>query len=142
MEEDKTLETEKDTSDTIEQELDAILDGISKEDRHAVRRVMGMSMQMGGVISPQLELMKKMTPDHISEFLQGQREATKFQFKENRENKIFFCIILIIALAFVILVIQLLKDTPDIMEKVLYTAGGFVVGVIGGYGFGKTRNND
>lgn len=142
MEEDKHLEAEKDTNDTLEDDLDTLLSNIQGEDRHTVRKMIGMSMQMGGVISPQLELMKKMTPDHISEFLQGQREATKFQFKENRENKIFFGIILIIALVFVVIVILLLKDTPEIMEKILYTAGGFVLGVLGGYGFGKTRNND
>ncbi len=143
MEEDKLIETEeKDTSGGLEQELDTLLESIPKEDRHVARKMIGMSMQVGGVISPQLELMKKMTPDHISEFLQGQREATKYQFKENRENKIFLGFILIIALVFVIIVILLLKATPEIMEKVLYTAGGFVAGIIGGYGYGKTKSDD
>lgn len=74
--------------------------------------------------------------------MQGQREATKLQFKENKENKIFYGVIVIIALIFVIIVIQLLKATPDIMEKILYATGGFVAGIIGGYGFGKAKNSD
>lgn len=142
MEEDKLLESGEDTNDTLGEEFDTFFENMPKEDRHVARKMLGMSMQVGGVISPQLEIMKKMTSDHISEFLQGQREATKFQFKENRENKIFFGFILIVMLAFVIVVIQLLKATPEIMEKVLYAAGGFIAGVIGGYGFGKTKSGD
>lgn len=48
----------------------------------------------------------------MTEFLQGQREAVKYQFKEGRENKI------------------------------LYAAGGFLAGIVGGYGYGKTKNDD
>ena len=38
--------------------------------------------------------------------------------------------------------IVLLKDNPDVMEKIIYTVGGVIVGAFGGYGFGKNRNDD
>lgn len=81
MEENKeAMKSETDTSEKIEKDLDSIFEEIPKEERHNVRKMIGMSMQMGGVISPQLELMKKMTPEHVTEFLKGQREATEFEF--------------------------------------------------------------
>lgn len=142
MEENEKNIDEETPENELSKEIDSILENIPKEDRHEVRKMIGMSMQMGGVISPQMELMKKMTPDHVTSFLEGQREATRFQFKENRENKIFMVLMLAIVLVFVIVIIHLLKDKPDIMEKVLYAAGGLVAGAVGGYGFGKSKKED
>lgn len=123
-------------------EMDSILEGIPKESRHEVRKLVGMSMQMGGVISPQMELMKKMTSEHVSEFLDAQKKEMENRYKENRENKIFLFAILLITLVFIILLIQILKDKPDIMEKVLFTLGGLITGLFGGYGIGKSKNDD
>ncbi len=131
----------KDRED-IGEEMDSILEGIPKESRHEVRKLVGMSMQMGGVISPQMELMKKMTPEHVSEFLDTQKKEMENHYKENRENKIFLFAILLITLVFIVLLIQMLKDKPDIMEKVLFTLGGLITGLFGGYGIGKAKNDD
>ncbi len=38
--------------------------------------------------------------------------------------------------------IILLKDNPDIMEKIIYTVGGVVIGAFGGYGFGKNKGDE
>ena len=43
---------------------------------------------------------------------------------------------------FIIVLVFLLGDKADILEKVLYTIGGLIVGAFGGYGFGKTKRND
>lgn len=123
-------------------EIEDILGSIPKESRHEVKRIVGMSMQMGGAFSPQLELMKKMTPEHVSEFLQGQREASNNEFKESRDSKIFMAFVLAVVLVFVVVIVIQLKGNPDILEKVLYTIGGLITGLIGGYGFGKTRSSD
>lgn len=54
-----------------------------------------------------------MTPDHITEFLEGQREATRNQFKENRENKVFLGFVILIALVFIILIkTMIVSPTP------------------------------
>jgi hypothetical protein len=31
---------------------------------------------------------------------------------------------------------------PDVMENVIYTVGGVIVGAFGGYGFGKHHDDD
>lgn len=103
--------------------------------------MIGMSMQMGGVISPQLELMKKMTAENVTEFLQGQREASNNQFRESRDNKIFLGFSLLVILVFVIVLVILLKEDSDVLEKILYTLGGLITGLLGGYGYGKSKND-
>ncbi len=136
-----SLNSEK-MSDSEEEILDGILEGIPKEDRHEVKKMIGMSMQMGRVISPEMELMKKMTPAHVTEFLDTQKKAMENQFKENREDKVFIVVVLIIIVVFIVVLIVLLKDKPDIMEKILYTLGGLITGVFGGYGFGRIQKEN
>ena len=99
-------------------------------------------MLFRSVISPQLELMKKMTTENVTEFLQGQREVSNNQFKESRDNKIFLVIVLLMVLIFVTALVILLKGNPDMLEKVLYTLGGLVAGLFGGYGYGKSKRDD
>lgn len=129
-------------SGEVSKEIEEILEEIPQEARHEVKKMIGMSMQMGGVISPQMELMKKMTPEHVSEFLIGQREALNNEFKESRENKIFAGFVLVVIMIFIVIIVVLLKENPEIMEKVLYTLGGLITGLLGGYGFGKTKRNE
>lgn len=144
MEENKVNipETKETKPERFENELDAILENMPKEDRHEVRKMIGLSMQMGGAISPQMELMKKMTPEHVSDFLDTQKKAMENQFKESRENKVFLFAVLLVTLAFVILLIFLLKDKPEVMEKVLFTLGGLITGLFGGYGIGKAKSSE
>nr|WP_308743525.1 hypothetical protein [uncultured Anaerocolumna sp.] len=123
-------------------DFDDILENVPPEARHEVKKMLSMSLQMGRVISPETELMNKMTSEHISSFLASQDTAMKKQFQESRENKIFVFGVFIFALVFIVVLINLLKDKPDIMEKVLFTLGGLVTGSFGGYGYGKSRNNE
>lgn len=148
---DETSITDKDTiipegNDNVLEDdvMDAILGNIpvSEEDRPEIKKMIGMSMQMGRVISPEMEIMKKMTPEHITEFLETQKQAMQNEFKESKDTKIFLVVVLIIFLVFIIALVVLLKDKPDILENVLYTLGGLIAGVLGGYGFGKTRGNE
>lgn len=138
----EAIEPTEDDENLIDKELDSILENVPKEGRHEVKKMIGMSMQMGGIISPQMELMKKMTPEHVSEFLDTQKKTMQNQFKENRENKIFLFSVLTIVLIFIVVLIVLLKDKPEIMEKVLYALGGLITGILGGYGLGKSKSNE
>lgn len=143
MEKNELLEKNEADDGEKADDLDEFLEGVPEEDRPVVRKMIGMSMRTGSIISPQLELLKKMTPDHISAFLEGQKEATKYQFKENRENKIFMGFVLIAGLGFVLILVNLLKDySPDTMEKILYAVGSFVAGLASGYGIRKAKGDD
>lgn len=124
--------------------IEDVVEKVPEEDRHEVRKMMTLTMQMGRVMSasPEMELMKKMTPKHIEMFLEGQKEAMTYQFKAERESKIFLGIMVLLFMIFIVILVTLLIDKPDILEKVLYTMGGLIVGAFGGYGFGKTKRDD
>lgn len=147
MEIDENTESKNYTENEIKNEDDrdpfeAMLDEIPQESRGEVKKMIGLSMQMGGVISPQTELMKKMTSEHVTAFLEGQREANNNQFKESRESKILAASLAFMVMVFIIVLIVLLRDKPDILEKILYTSGGLIAGAVGGYGFGKTKKDE
>ncbi len=129
----KTMES---TPEEFEKFVESAPEGI----RHELKQ-MGMFMQMSGRVSPEAELMKKMQPEHVTAFLDGQREASQNQFKESRERKIFLAFILVMVLIFVVVLVIILKEKPDLLEKVLYTLGGLLTGLIGGYGYGKSRDD-
>ena len=124
--------------------INDVIEKIPEEDRPEVRKMMSMTMQMGKVMSasPEMELMKKMTSQNIESFLDGQKTAMEYQFKENRENKIFMGFMVLLFMVFIIILVNILSDKPDILEKVLYTLGGLIVGAFGGYGFGKTKHEE
>lgn len=46
---------------------------------------------------------------------------------------------MLVAMVFFIIIIVLLKDSPDVMEKVLYAVGGVIAGAFGGYGLGQRK---
>lgn len=97
---------------------------------------------MGGIFRPENTVSKKITENHISEFLDGSKQQMMEQYKEEHENKIFKGIVLTLVLVFIIAIIVLLRNTPEVMEKVLYTLGGLLSGALGGYGYGKSKRDD
>lgn len=124
------------------EEFSEALESMPPEARKYVEQVMISSVQMGGILRPENAISKKITESHITEFLDGSKLQMKEEYKEKHERKIFSGIILCVILIFIIGVIVLLKDTPEIMEKVLYTLTGLLAGALGGYGYGKTKRDD
>lgn len=97
---------------------------------------------VSSIANPETAVMNKITEEHISQFLTGSREEMQYSYKEKSQKKIFTLLALVLVMAFCVIIICLLKDSPDIMEKVLYTVGGVVAGAFGGYGYGKNRRED
>lgn len=140
----KVEQEDKSTNEKFEDAvIDDVVQKVPEEDRHEVRRMMSLTMQMGRVMSssPEMELMKNMTSQNIDKFLDGQQAAMQYQFKEGRESKIFLGAMALLFMVFIVVLIFLLKDKPDILEKVLYSMGGLIVGAFGGYGFGKSKKD-
>ena len=80
---DATTPPQEDTSTEIEN----MLEDMPPEEKHMVRKMLGVSMQMGGIVSPQLELMKKMTPEHISDFWLGNEKLRKTNLRRTERIK-------------------------------------------------------
>lgn len=126
-----------------ESELEEVLDSVPPEQRKIIERMMISSVQMRSIAaSPESAVMKKITPDHITKYLEGAEEEMKNSYKERFQRKVFTFLTVLIAMVFFVVIIILLKELPDIMEKVIYAGGGVIAGAFGGYGIGKNRRDD
>lgn len=121
--------------------LDPILEQIPENERPVARRMLAASMSISSVVSPQAELMKKVTPENISELLEAEKEETRLAYKDSTNTKIVTLISIGIVAIFAIIVIALLKDQPDILKEILIPAVTLIAGAIGGYGYGKTKKD-
>lgn len=126
-----------------EAELEDVLESVPPEHRKMIERMMiSSSIQMKSISSPETAVMKKITPDHISQYLDGAELEMKNSYAEKFHRKIFTFSTMIVSMIFFVILVILLKDNPDVMEKVIYTVGGVVVGAFGGYGFGKNKSDE
>lgn len=126
-----------------EAELEEVLENVPPEHRKAIEQLMiSSSIQMRSISSPETVVMKKLTSDHISKYLNGAELEMKNSYSEKFHRKIFTFLTMIVAMAFFIVLIILLKDNPDVMETIIYTVGGVVIGAFGGYGYGKNKNSE
>lgn len=126
-----------------EAELEDVLENVSPEQRKLIERIIiSSSIQMRSISSPETVVMKKLTADHISKYLDATELEMKNNYVEKFHRKVFIFLTMIVAMIFFIFLVIFLKDMPDIMEKVIYTTGGVVLGAFGGYGFGKNRSEE
>jgi hypothetical protein len=128
--------------DIIPDEIEQILEEMPQENRKTVERFIFSSFQMKGISSPENEVMKKISSEHIDKFLTASQEDMQKSYSEKRDRKIYNIILTILGLGFVLIVIMTLKDNPDVMEKVIYTIGGLVAGAFGGYGAGRYSKSE
>ena len=128
--------------DLEEAELEDVLENVPPEQRKIIERMMiSSSFQLRSMSSPEAAVMKKLTPEHISKYLDGAELDMKNSYAEKFHKKVFTFLTIIVAMVFFIAIIVLLKDNPEVMEKIIYTVGGVIIGAFGGYGFGKNRND-
>lgn len=140
---DSSKETNTDEISDENAEIEEALESVPPEHRKVIERMMiSSSVQMRGVVSPETAVMKKITPEHISQYLDGAEQEMKNSYKEKFHKKVFTFLSMIIAMIFFVIIIVLLKDMPDVMEKIIYTVGGVIAGAFGGYGLGKNQREE
>ena len=122
--------------DEIDEAIDTIPD---PEDRSQVRQVVtefGMMMH----VSPQAGMMKKITSEHISTYLETQKETMQKSFEDDAGKRKFYLAILIVICIVILLIILLLRDkSPELMEKIITILITSALAGAGGYGFGYKR---
>ncbi len=130
-------------SKEIEAELEEVLDSVPPEHRKIIERMMISSVQMRSIASPpEAVVMKKLTPEHISQFLDGASQEMQKSYAERFHKKVFTFLTMIVAMIFFVVIIMLLRDDTDVMEKVIYAVGGVCAGAFGGYGLAKKSGDD
>ena len=133
-----------DDAETVES-IEALIEHLPEDKREQVQKlVIQESFGMMGIgrYNPENELAKKINETHITNYLDGSREQMKNVYKEKHEKKIFIVVLVFLALVFFTVIIVLLKDNPDVLEKIIYSVGGVIVGAFGGYGFGRHKRDD
>lgn len=139
----KLVESEK-SSENLEdlENIDEILEGVPEKHKKTIQKLIISSIQMRGMISSENEVAKKITEEHITQYLEGTKLEMENSYEEKKHKKILVFLTIFLTMAFIVVIILLLKDIPDIMEKIIYTIGGLAAGAIGGYGFGKFKNDE
>lgn len=94
-----------------------------KEKRDAEKAIYEDITDHSAVFTPADEIAFKITEDHITEYLEGSREARLQRFKEEREKRLLTAFELAAALASVVLIVYFLKDNPAILVNILYIIG-------------------
>ena len=64
-----------------------------------------------------------------------------YSFQDNKMTKMISLIVFILTLFFIGVLIVLLKEKPDILEKILTILVSGGLGAFGGYGFGKNSKD-
>lgn len=138
---DKNNETPEATKEGNEakDELEQVLSSISPEQRKIIEKMMVPSAQANSPSLPQeAEMIKKITPEYISNFLDAQQERQN-SYAERLYKKVFIFLTIIVAMIFFVVVIILLREVPNTMENVICVVCGALGGALAGYGFGKNQ---
>jgi hypothetical protein len=127
------------TTNELQKDHDVdIIDSESKE-----HELIEMSQVMATLsqISSGTDFSDKITTEHITRYLDGVEKNMTLAFEEKKHSKYFIlALAIIVSIVFIILVV-ILKDKPDVLEKLIYSVGGLFTGFAGGYGLGKKRED-
>ena len=126
--------------DILDEELDRMLEGVPQEAKSKIRSIMSMTMVTQRT-SPQAELMRKMTPENIHEFIQTQDASDQRTYKDRQNTRIAMLIAFGLGICALLGVIALLKSNGELLEKVLPPVITLIAGAIGGYGLGRKNNS-
>jgi len=114
------------------------LDGLPKE----VRSMMRYSFSMMNANMREPSLADKFTPENIDKALDIQKDGMQLEHKDNNTNRLFMLAVILVIAAIIVTILVLFRDNPDMVEKILYAAGGLLAGAVGGYGYGKSKRSE
>lgn len=139
----KEIVTATPEHDSIPPEMAEVLRELPEPQRKEVTRIMTAGFSMISRTSPEGEIAKKVTSEHISTMLESQQKGMDYTYKENQHRMIFFVIVLLICVIAVVAIIALLKDNnSEAMTQILTALISAALGAAGGYGIGTRKRDD
>lgn len=118
-----------------------VVSALPPEQRTLVRTMIA-SFQVTGRSAPESAIARQFRPEHIQTYLEGAQESMRREYRDKRGNRILMAFVLAAILTALGFVIVQLKDTPDVMEKIIFAVGGVTTGALGGYGFGRAKKDE
>ena len=131
----KTSEEETDNSPDISDIIESLPSSMRREIK---RETLMMASFMQG--SPDSALAQKMTPEHITAFINDAGENMRLGYKDLNRTRIFYGIVLFLVLAFVGFIVLVFRDNPNMVENIIYAFIGLAAGGACGYGIGKFKS--
>lgn len=101
-----------------------------------IRETMALMMKSGFSVP---DYSDKITSEHIDKLIELDTKQAEIRSKDRHEIRLYVFFGVIISLIAFITIIVLLKDQPELLEKILYIVAGLILGAFGGYGFGRAR---
>jgi hypothetical protein len=116
-----------------------VLDSLPELDKAAVQYFLLMQGQ-------NKSLVERMNPEHVTLALENEKQAelhnyqkAELEHKDNNSNRIFLLALALAIVGLIVTILVLFRDRPEMVEKILYAAGGLLAGAVGGYGYGKSK---
>lgn len=125
----------KNSENNFSDNVESLIDNFPPE-------IIKQSLTIASVIqnSPENAISEKITQEHITQYLESSHKNMELSYKDKNKNRIFIVVILILVIIMIFGIMIIFKNNPNMVEKILYTAGGFVAGIIGGFGLGRSRS--
>lgn len=89
---------------------------------------------------PRYEFTERLTEAHIDKLLDIERDGEQLEYKDRNWQRGFFMISFLILVGFLITVLVLFRDKPNVLAPIISGVGGLISGFIGGIGYGKLGN--
>ena len=123
-------------------EIAEVLESLPKEKRELLEPMIFSYTSMISRVSPEIEIAKKITDQHITKILEARDKSLELEYTDNKNKRRYSFAASVLACVVVLIIILLLKDNPDVMEKVIIGLGGVITGALGGYGYKSSKDND
>ena len=131
------------SEDLLPEDISQVLEGLPNEKRATIERtIVSQFAMISSRSSPELEISKKITSDHITKLLETQSKGMDYSFKDEKNKRWFYLGLIALVSAVVIALVVILKNNPEVMEKVLIGLGSAIAGAAGGYGIKAARDKD
>ena len=130
------------TNAALPEEISQVLEGVPPAQREVIERFMISQVSMISRISPEIEVSKKITAEHITTMLNTQDKAMERTFRDNTQKRWYSIALVVLSCAVLIALVVLLKDIPETMEKIITIVLSGLLGGAGGYGLGVNKRRD
>ncbi|MBR1711013.1 MAG: hypothetical protein IJ719_19660 [Clostridia bacterium] len=102
-----------------------------------------ISMQQSIIArTPEGDIARKITPDHITQMLNNDKTAIDYQHEDSKQEKMVNIIYVVIVAAVILLLSLMLKDEhADLLSEILKLLLATGLGGLGGYGLSKSKQN-
>lgn len=122
------------TPDIIPEE---VFEAIPEEDRGRVKKVVSQ-MMISSPLRSGNPISEKITSEHITDLIKNSDAQDKRDRDERKTEKNYQIAFLVIGLLFMVFLIVFLKDSPDLLYKILIALFSF----LGGFGMGRFKQKD